>query len=154
MTTKHRHYLQTLGRPKRQRTITNYGVHRLDNTREEVMPPNHRQAAADDPWLSPQKSAIVRECLWRIEQAAAHTPISQSESQDFDLRGLCQDAKLTEPQTDILMLISEGWTQRHIASWLELSQASVCRHLQAGRHKLAGWLPLEISQVLTLALNQ
>jgi DNA-binding NarL/FixJ family response regulator len=135
--------------PRLQRTIATYGVHQLDNTREELLPRVHREAAADDPWLSPLKSVVVIECQLKIDWAARNTSTAVNTEVDFDLRGFCQDAELTERQTDVIVLTGEGWSQRAIADWLEISQPAVCKHLSIGRSRLAGWLPLVVFQRLT-----
>lgn len=156
-----RHHRDGLLAPRRPRTITTYGVHVLDNTREEYalgdagpkpdLSVYQRDAAADDPWLSPEKSAIFIECLMRIEAAAAHTPVSELPELEWDLRGFCEDAKLTERQTEVIVLAGEGWSQRAIGEWLHIAQPTVWEHLRSGRSKLAGWLPLGVARRLATA---
>lgn len=139
--------------PRPRSADTRYGVHALDGTRQEYAvdrSQNHRQAAADDPWLSPEKSALVRECLIRISHAANHTPLLTSQLPELDLRGLCEDAELPTSVTDVVVLVGEGWTQRQIASWLGISQTSVWRYWHHGRGRLAGWLPLVVVKALDL----
>jgi|SRR6185437_14125022 len=151
MTTRHRRYLSGFIRGRRPKTITSYGVHVLDNTREEIMPPEHRHACADDPWLSPARSEAVRALLILIASAQANTPVDEPLEASWDLRGFCEDAELEPPEVDVVVLAGEGWTQRRIADWLGFSQATVCRRLSTGRHKLVGWLPLEVAYRLQSA---
>lgn len=127
-----------------------YGRHRLDSMKLELHPATRRDVPADDPWLSPWKSAIYVECLLRIEAALAHTSVSELPELDWDLRGFCADAQLTERQTEVVCMAGEGWTQRRIAEWLEISQPTVFEHLRHGRSKLAGWLPLKVAQKLAM----
>ena len=122
-----------------------YGRHPLDSTKLELHPATRREVPADDPWLSPWKSAIYIECLLRIEAALAHTSVSELPEVDFDLRGFCEDAKLTGRQTEVVVMAGEGWDQRSIADWLGIKQSTVWQHLHQGRHKLAGWLPLNVA---------
>jgi DNA-directed RNA polymerase specialized sigma24 family protein len=139
MTSKHR---RGLLRPRRQRTITTYGVHALDNLREEVMPRYHRDASVDDPWLNPSKSEAVRALLVLIAHAMAHTPQADSQNDiDLDLRLFCVDAKLTDRQMEVVLMVAEGWGILTIASWLGISRQAVSRHLSLGRGKLARQVP-------------
>lgn len=154
---RHRPHRHGLLPPKRPRTITTYGVHPLDNTREEYTLErwqSHREAPADDPWLAPAKSEAVRALTILIAAAANHTLLVNSVGDnDLDLRGFCEDAELTEHQTEVIVLAGEGWTQRAIADWLDISQASVWRHLHSGRRSLIGRLPVLVGKVLA-NLNQ
>ena len=148
MTAKHRRHIARIFTPRPKSADNRYGLHVLDGSRDEYAMEryqNERQAAADDPWLSPLRSAVVRECLIRISHAASHTALLEEQLPALDLRGLCEDAELPSSQVDVLVLVGEGWTQREIASWLGLSQTTVWRYWHHGRSKLAGWLPLAVA---------
>lgn len=148
MTAKHRRQCHAqLFAPRRAQTDNRYALHILDGSRDEYSIERHltqRQASADDPWLSPLRSALVRECLIRIEAAAGHSPIDDEELPAIDLRGLCEDAELPRGHVDVLVLVGEGWSQRDIAEWLGISQTTVWRYWHDGRRKLTGWLPLDL----------
>lgn len=144
-----RHHRRFL-RAKRPRTVTTYRGG-LDAERQEIMPRYHRDATPDDPWLDPRRSEAVRALLIWIAAAQSHTPSEPVEQGDWDLRGMCEDAKLDIRETEVVLLVGEGWHQRQIASWLGLSQSTVCRHLSRARHKLAGWLPLAVAVRLQAA---
>jgi DNA-binding NarL/FixJ family response regulator len=133
--------------PRRPRTITTY-LGGLDNSRDEILPRYHREAAADDPWLSPLKSEAVMALTILIAHAQSHT-LNTTTATNLDLRGFCEDAELTERQTEVVVLTGEGWSQRAIGAWLHISQPVVCRHLSIARHALAGRLPQVVSQRLT-----
>ena len=151
MTTRGRRYLAGFIRAKRPKTITTYGVHTLDNVREEILPRYHRDACVDDPWLSPTRSEAVRALLVLIAAAQAHTAVDEPVESAWDLRAFCEDAELEAPETDVVVLAGEGWTQRRIAEWLGFSQATVSRRLSTGRHKLVGYLPLDVAYRLQTA---
>lgn len=140
-----RHHRRGLLPPRRQRTDARYGVHALDGTREEYAlgaGPNdrsvfHREATPDDPWLSPEKSEAVRALLVLIEFAQAHTYYDgHTPDEDYDLRGFCEDAKLTERQTEVVCMVGEGWGIMAISRRLGLSHPTVIQHLASGRGKL------------------
>jgi DNA-directed RNA polymerase specialized sigma24 family protein len=150
VTARRRRYLAGFIRAKRPKTITTY-LGGLDNTRDEILPRYHRDANADDPWLAPTRSEAVRALLVLIAAAQAHTAVDEPVEASWDLRGFCEDAELEAPETDVLVLVGEGWSQRRIAEWLGFSQATVCRRLSTGRHKLVGYLPLEVAYRLQTA---
>src|SRR6267142_3706972 len=147
MTARHRR--QMFGRPRRPKTITTYGVHVLDNSREEVMPRYHRDANVDDPWLGPNKSEAVRALLILLAGAQAHVPdtpevkwrLTATSQSDLDMRWFLDDAKLTEKQIEVLMLTGEGRTVREIAKFLGVNRMTVGEHLRKGRHKLIRQIP-------------
>lgn len=153
MTARRRHFARIYA-PRRQRTDNRYGLHALDGDRLQYALQRqqvHRDAAADDPWLSPSKSAIVRECLIMIEYAASHAPLLEApELSALDLRRICEDAELPAPIVEVMVMVGEGWTQREIGSWLGLSQTTVWRYWHHGRGRLAGWLPLVVVKALDL----
>ena len=141
MTTRHRRL--GLLPPRRPKTITSYGVHALDGTRTEYAldrEQKHREAEADDPWLSPSKSEAIRALLVLIEFAQAnsyydgHTP--DPDDNDYDLEGFCRDAELTERQTAVVLMVGQGWGIMAISRELGLSHPTVIQHLRTGRAKL------------------
>lgn len=140
MTTRHRRTMAGLLPPRRQRTVTTYAVHVLDGSREEYAlnrEQRHREAAADDPWLSPEKSEAVRALLVLIEFAQAHTySTAHTPDNDFDLRWFCEAGKLTDRQTEIVLMVGEGWGMGAIAEKLEISRQAVSMHLHRGRGRL------------------
>jgi len=150
VTKRHHRYLVGLLSPKRLPTITAYRGG-LDNECLEILPRYHREAAADDPWLAPEKSEAVRALLILIAGAQPHSLIDEPLELAWDLRGFCEDAELSPGETDVLVLAGDGWNQSQIASWLEVNQATVSRRLSTGRAKLAGWLPLEVASRLVVA---
>lgn len=129
--------------------MTTYAVHLLDGSREEYAlnrEQRHREAAADDPWLSPEKSEAVRALLVLIEFAQAHTySTTHTPDNDFDFRAFCEDAKLTERQTEAVCLVGEGWGIAAIATMLGISRQAVSYRLHYGRAKL-------VRQVLPLGV--
>lgn len=133
MTTKHRR--RGLLPPRRPRTITTYRGG-LDSSREEILPRFHREAAADDPWLSPMKSEAVRALMLLIAGAAAHTSVDKPDPAEVDLQDVFRDAGLTERQLEVASLTAEGWTVTAIASWLGIKHQTVSQHLHYGRRKL------------------
>jgi ATP/maltotriose-dependent transcriptional regulator MalT len=126
--------------PRRPRTVTTYAVHLLDGSREDYAlnrEQRHREAAPDDPWLSPEKSEAIRALLVLIEFAQAHTySTAHIPDNDYDLKGFCEDAKLTERQTEVICMIGEGWGIMAISRQLGLSHPTVIQHLRTGRGKL------------------
>lgn len=138
MTAKRRHFARIYA-PRRQRTDNRYGLHILDGDRQEYALERqqaHREAAADDPWLSPEKSAIVRECLILIEYAASHSPLLAFEVPEIDLQGFCLDAALTGRQTEVVLMFGEGFNLNEIADRLDVTRQTVSQHLAYGRRKL------------------
>jgi len=130
---------------RRFRTDTRYSVDQLDGSRQEYgidREQRHREAAPDDPWLSPAKSEAIRALLVLIEFAQAHTYYDgHTPDNDLDLRGFCEDAKLTERQTEVVCLVGEGWGIMAIARQLGLSHPTVIQHLATGRAKLVRQIP-------------
>ena len=140
MTTRYHRRIKGLLPPRRPRTITSYGVHALDGTRIEYAigrEQKHREATADDPWLSPSKSEAIRALLILIEFAQAHTYLdSYTSDNDLDLRGFCELAQLTERQTEAVCMVGEGWGIGAIALQLGISRQAVSLRLHYGRRKL------------------
>ena len=126
--------------PRRFRTDTRYSVDQLDGSRQEYgidREQRHREAAPDDPWLSPAKSEAIRALLVLIEFAQAHTYYDgHTPDNDYDLREFCELAGLTEKQTEAACLIGEGWGVAAIAEMLEISRQAVSLRLHYGRRKL------------------
>jgi predicted DNA-binding protein (UPF0251 family) len=169
VTSKHRR--QGLLAPRHPRTIVFYGVEPvvgkgvpgrltpnpaavLDDTLEEVRPATHREAARDDPWLSPQKSEAIRALLVFINGAQAHNyTLDVVYDTDLDVEGFCQDAELTPRQTEVICLTVDGLSQRAIGAELHLSQSTVWQHLSTGRHKLAGRLPHLVAMRIALPVT-
>ena len=139
--------------PRRARTITTYGVHPLDGTQEEYAVDRyqtHREASADDPWLSPFKSEAVRALLVTIGAAQAHSLRPERTPDELDIRGLAEDAGCTDRQADVFMLTVVGRRQREIASVLGISQPCVSRQLEIARRKMVRLAPpLEVLRAAT-----
>ncbi len=128
---------------------SDYGRHALDNTRLEVQPRYHRDAAADDVWLAPTRSEALQALLIYV-LAAQHSPSLSEPANDsgLDLEAFCQDAELTERQIQVVLMAGEGLGVREIGRTLKLHHSTVAQHLAYGRHKLAGWLPIPIARVV------
>jgi len=138
--------------PKRLRpwaVDSDYGRHPLDAQKLEVMPHFHRDCGGDDPWMSPEKSEAIQALLIHVESAQVHAPLfSVSADSGLDLEAFCQDAELTERQTQVVLMVGEGLGVREIARALELHHSTVAQHLAFGRHKLAGFLPTPTWRVI------
>ena len=150
MTAKHRRGLLPPKPPVRFNARDCYGKTRLDLSFDEVRPDRLEGLIGWSRLADSQtsKSELIRECLIRIDAALAHTAVSEIPEVEWDLRGLCADAKLTERQTEVIVLAGEGWSQRAIGEWLHIGQATVGQHLRYGRAKLVGWLPLVVASRL------
>src|SRR6185312_5457997 len=83
-----------------------------------------------------------RALLVLIEFAQAHTYLdSQTPDNELDLRGFCEDAKLTERQTEVVLMVGEGWGIMAISRELGISHPTVIQHLATGRAKLIRQAP-------------
>jgi DNA-binding CsgD family transcriptional regulator len=141
--------------PRRAKTVTTYGVHALDGTRESYALEQwqkHREAEGDDPWLSPFKSEAVKALLVTIAGAQAHGLGPEKPPDELDIRGLAEDAGCTEKQVEVFMFTCAGWRQGDIARELGISRTSVWRRLDTARRKLVRVVPplevlREIAQV-------
>lgn len=145
MTTKgHKALLPPL--PPKRPADTRYGLHVLDRTLEEIW-----WGIDCNTMNSPAKSDAVNRTLQIFKQLRiTHDPVDghlvrarriEEEDEIWDLRGMCEEAQLSEAETDVLVLAGNGLTQRGIGVWLEISQTSVWRHLHSGRAKLNDALP-------------
>lgn len=148
MTTRTHRRMKGLLPPRRPRTVTTYGVHLLDGTRGEYAldrEQKHREAIADDPWLSPEKSEAVQALLVLIEFAQAHTySTAYTPADDLDVRGFCEDAGLTAKQLEVVLMVGEGWAIGAIAIQLGITRQAVSLRLHYGRRKLVRQvLPLD-----------
>jgi DNA-directed RNA polymerase specialized sigma24 family protein len=139
--TKRRHrQLAAVFAPKRLHADNRYGVDQLDNVRLEVLPRYHREASADDPWLAPAKSEAVRALLIHIG-AAQNSGTATNYPVEFDLELLCQDAGLTDCQTEVVLMCGEGFGVVAIARMLEISHQAVSLRLHNGRRKILRQIP-------------
>jgi DNA-binding CsgD family transcriptional regulator len=130
--------------PRRARTVTTYGVHALDGTRESYAlerEQKHREAEGDDPWLSPFKSEAVKALLVTIGAAQAHGLEPEKPPDELDIRGLAEDAGCTKRQVEVFMLTCAGRRQCDIARELGISSTGVWRHLDTARRKLVRVVP-------------
>lgn len=159
MTAKHHKRIAGLLAPRRPLRFKalpeDYGKNPLDLSMDELRPDRMQGLISwsrlEDSQSS--KSEIVKAALIYVTNPDhGYTPSVNDDGDpdfiDLDLRGFCEDAKLTPRQTEVIVLAGEGWNQRAIGEWLNIAQTTVWQHLHHGRRKLAGRLPLDVAMRL------
>lgn len=116
-----------------------YGQNRLDTTWDETRPDPRAGMISWSRIADTQtsRSEAIGAVLILIESALSHAlpPDSQNDV-DLDFRGFCVDAKLTDRQMEVVLLIAEGWGVLAIAECLGITRQAVSMHLHRGRCKL------------------
>lgn len=117
-----------------------YGQNRLDTTWDETRPDPLAGligwSRIEDTQTS--RSEAIGAVLILIEGALSHAlPVDSQNDIDLDLRGFCVDAKLTDRQMEVVLMVAEGWGLLTIADWLGITRQAAAMHLYRGRCKLS-----------------
>lgn len=141
-------------RPKRYMAMaTDYGRHLLDLRLEEVMPEGPGRhgmrrrplidqpgVRADDEYLLPTKSQLLRNLRVLIDIALARAGALNSDEDEPDLVALCDHAELTLWEYEAVMMRSNGQSWKQIAEGQKVSTRAARAAAERGFRKLADFV--------------
>src|SRR5579864_2278918 len=113
-------------RPKRWRAIeSDYGRHVLDSKLGELHPRSRRDVPADDPFVHPNKSQLLRNLQVLLTAALARAGALNSDDDFPDYSALAEEANLTLSEYEAVAMTIDGWEREDIAKFQRVSHDAV-----------------------------